>query len=244
MKCVMPGARLAAAALIGVAFVRSSPAQAPDTSRHGPVLARTDAAIIGVAALTSGVLLGWDGAIARHMQGSPLRDDAFVRTVMDGASTYGDPGTIVLGAGVWLSGRLAHDATRERIGMRAVEAIVASGIVGGALKGLTGRARPDTSGNPRDFVLGRGIGNREAFQSFPSGHATAAWAFASAVDAEWLRLRPSRPRWVPAALYAAATLTAASRVYRNRHWASDVVMGGAIGFVSGRAVVRWHRDPP
>jgi membrane-associated phospholipid phosphatase len=229
---------------MGVVCVGSLLAQAPDTARHGPVFARTDAAVVGVAALTSGVLLGWDGAIARHMQASPLRHDAFVRSVMEGASMYGDPGTIVLGAGVWLSGRLAHDATRERIGMRAVEAIVASGILGGALKGVAGRARPDTSGNPRDFVLGRGIGSRDAFQSFPSGHATAAWAFASAVDAEWQRLSPSRPRWVPAALYAAAALTAASRVYRNRHWASDVVMGGAIGFVSGRAVVRWHRDTP
>lgn len=218
--------------------------QAADPARHGPILVRSDAAILGVAAAASGVLIGWDGAIATRVRASALQQSTIVRGVFDGAGTFGDPGTIVLGAGLWLSGRLAGDNSRARAGLRSLEAIAISGVLTGAIKGVTGRARPDASDNPRDFVLGRGIGNRSEFQSLPSGHATAAWAFASAVDVEWIRLNPSRPRWVPVALYALATLTSASRVYRNRHWTSDVVLGSAIGFVSGRAVVRWHADRP
>lgn len=219
--------------------------QVADSARHGPIFARSDAAIVGVAAITTTVLIGWDAAIANRAQSTSLQRSAGLRDVLDGAAAFGDPGSIVLGAGLWLSGRLAHDATRERIGLRSLEAVVVSGALTGVIKGVAGRARPYASpGNARDFRLGRGIGDRGEFQSFPSGHSTAAWAFASAVDAEWRRLRPTRPRWVPAALYTVATLTAASRVYNNKHWTSDVVLGSAIGFVTGRAVVRWHADHP
>ena len=246
LASVWAATRLWAHVALSAAIVTPAvlPAQLPDSTRHGRILARTDAAVLGVAAAASGVLIGWDGAIAREVRASPLQGSAIVRGAMRGAGTFGDPGTIVIGAGLWLSGRLAGDNTRERVGLRSLEAVVVSGVLGGAIKGVTGRARPDASDNPRDFVLGSGIGTRDAFQSFPSGHATAAWAFVSAVDAEWGRLSPARPRWVPVALYALAALTGVSRVYHNRHWASDVVMGSALGFVSGRAIVRWHADRP
>lgn len=237
-----------AAAALGFAamLVPAGPACAQaDSAGHGPVLTRADAALVGVAAATSAVLIGWDRAIASSVRKSPLQDNRSVREVMGAANAYGDPGVLVAGAALWLSGHWAHDDTRRLVGLRSVEAVLASGAVSGLLKGVIGRARPDESpDNARDFVLGRGIGNRSEFQSFPSGHATAAFAFASAVDAEWARLRPGRPAWVPAVLYAAAALTGAARVYRDRHWVSDVVMGGAIGFVGGRAVVRWHADRP
>lgn len=212
---------------------------------HGPILTRTDAAIVGVAATTSAVLVGWDRAIADAARRPPLQGNRLLGGIADGGNAYGDPGVLVAGAALWISGRLSHDNSRRLIGLRSVEAIVAGGVVTGALKSLAGRARPDQSpGDARDFRLGRGFGSRGEYQSFPSGHATAAFAFASAVDAEWARLRPGRPAWVPAVLYAAAALAGAARVYRDRHWASDVVMGSAVGFVAGRAVVRWHADSP
>lgn len=219
-------------------------AQVRDSVRHGPLLARGDVLVLGAAGLGSVALFGWDEAVTRQIRGWSLQREGSVRSVMDGAAIYGQPGTILIGAGLWVSGRLAHDGVRERIGFRAVEAIVASGAVTGVLKGVAGRARPSVSSDARDFGFGRGVGRDDAYQSFPSQHATSAWAFASAVDAEWHRLQPSRPRWVPGVLYAAATLVAASRVYAGRHWTSDVVLGSAIGFVSGRAVVRWHGDRP
>jgi membrane-associated phospholipid phosphatase len=35
-----------------------------------------------------------------------------------------------------------------------------------------------------------------------------------------------------------------SRMYNNRHWASDVIMGAAIGTFAGTKVVRYHRTHP
>jgi membrane-associated phospholipid phosphatase len=241
--------RAIVAAMTGFAAVMVSAgatlAQSDAAAPHGPILTRSDAAIVGVVAAASAVLVGWDRAIADAMRASPLQDAQAVRGAMSAANAYGDPGVLAAGAALWLSGHWARNDTRRLVGLRSVEAVLASGAVAGVIKGVTGRARPDqSSGNARDFVLGRGIGDRSEFQSFPSGHATAAFAFASAVDAEWARLRPGRPAWVPAVLYAAAALTGAARVYRDRHWASDVVMGSAVGFVGGRAVVRWHADRP
>jgi hypothetical protein len=33
-------------------------------------------------------------------------------------------------------------------------------------------------------------------------------------------------------------------MYENRHWASDVIMGAAIGTFAGTKVVRYHRTHP
>jgi|GEM_PF-574064 len=206
---------------------------------------RSDAYVLGGAAATSVLLLSVDRSIGERVRGSSLQDNGFARGVMDVVGTAGDPGAILVSAGLWIGGRIRDDRTQKLVGLRALESVIVSGALNGALKGIAGRARPDKSPTaPSDWRLGRGIGDRSEYQSFASGHTTAVFAFASAVDAEWARLSPKRPRWVVPALYGLASLTAISRVYHDRHWASDVVMGSAIGFVGGRAVVRWHADRP
>jgi undecaprenyl-diphosphatase len=65
--------------------------------------------------------------------------------------------------------------------------------------------------------------------SFPSGHASAAFAAASLLAPE------SR---VPAFWYALAAKVAYSRVHVRIHHASDVIGGAAIGLVVGRAFRR------
>lgn len=62
--------------------------------------------------------------------------------------------------------------------------------------------------------------------SFPSGHSTTAFAFASVVGAEH-----SLAYAIPA--YALATLTAVSRMNDNRHYLRDVVGGATIGISYG-----------
>src|SRR5437868_8448594 len=45
---------------------------------------------------------------------------------------------------------------------------------------------------------------------------------------------------VPA--YVIASYVAASRLHENRHFASDVVFGSAVGIIAGRTVTRHGRD--
>ena len=109
---------------------------------------------------------------------------------------------------------------------------------------MAGRARPYASkDNARNFGLFRGL-KSDDYKSFPSGHATSAFAFASVISAETSHWWPDT-RWVIGPiLYGAATLTGVSRIYNNQHWASDVLAGAAIGTLTGIKVFRYQHSHP
>ncbi len=70
--------------------------------------------------------------------------------------------------------------------------------------------------------------------SFPSGHASMSFAFASVITAE------HGLYWgLPA--YAVASLISLSRVNDGRHWAHDIIAGAAIGASFGWGVYLNHR---
>jgi membrane-associated phospholipid phosphatase len=99
-----------------------------------------------------------------------------------------------------------------------------------------------------DFEWGRGFGAASTamadLASLPSGHATAAFAFAAAVTSEVAFRAPEHVRTVAIVTYGAAALTAWSRMHMDAHWLSDVTLGAGIGMVSGWVVTRWHRTRP
>ena len=45
-------------------------------------------------------------------------------------------------------------------------------------------------------------------------------------------------------MYGGATLVGLSRMYHNKHWASDVALGAAVGTFSGLKVVRYSHAHP
>jgi membrane-associated phospholipid phosphatase len=79
----------------------------------------------------------------------------------------------------------------------------------------------------------------------PSGHTLAAFAAAAAVTSETSGWWPAT-RWVIGpVLFTGAGVTGLSRMYDNRHWASDVIVGAGIGTFAGLKVVRYvnaHAD--
>ena len=50
--------------------------------------------------------------------------------------------------------------------------------------------------------------------------------------------------YVAPVMYGGATLVGLSRMYHNKHWASDVVLGAGIGTFSGLKVVRYSHSHP
>ena len=113
------------------------------------------------------------------------------------------------------------------------------------LKGALGRSRPYVSAdtNPRDFKFGKGFSSTDR-QSFPSGHTTTAFAAAAALTSEIRRLHPKYTPYVATVMYGGASLVGLSRMYHNKHWASDVVLGAAIGTFSGLKTVRYSHAHP
>jgi membrane-associated phospholipid phosphatase len=99
----------------------------------------------------------------------------------------------------------------------------------GAFKYTVGRERPSETADPHRF---RPFADQNRWQSFPSGHTVVAFSLASAVSEE------ARTPWVTVLAYGGAAAVAWSRVYEDKHWASDVTAGALIGIVAGRGTVR------
>ncbi|KIZ47742.1 MULTISPECIES: phosphatase PAP2 family protein [Rhodopseudomonas] len=103
-------------------------------------------------------------------------------------------------------------------------------LAGEVIKGAVGRGRPFVGGsaNPFNFSL---LSWKEAYSSFPSGHATTAFALAFAIAALWPRAR--------GVMIAYALLICASRLVLLAHHPSDVVAGALLGLVGAMAVRYW-----
>jgi membrane-associated phospholipid phosphatase len=93
-----------------------------------------------------------------------------------------------------------------------------------------------------EFAFARG--NAEGRSSFPSGHATVAFAFASAVSSELRADHARAARVMTPLLFGGATLVGAARLFDDKHWASDVAVGAGIGTVAGRVAVAYGRAHP
>ena len=65
-------------------------------------------------------------------------------------------------------------------------------------------------------------------RSFPSGHSAFAFAGATMLHKEYGKVSP----WISVAGYSVATLTAVSRVARDRHHWYDAAAGAGIGILS------------
>jgi membrane-associated phospholipid phosphatase len=222
-------------------------AQAPDSARASggePLFGARDALWAGGFVLGTLALAPVDVHVAAAVQDSALQDNLWIRRVADGLEFLGWPGATLVTAGMYAAGRLTDQPTLADMGLHTLEAVVLAEAVTAATKVLAGRARPHVNvRDPHNFRFARGIGG-DAYQSFPSGHTTAAFATASAITAELALRSPGLEVPVGVALYGAATLIGISRLYHNQHWASDVMMGAAIGSFGGWKVVQYTHDNP
>ena len=142
-------------------------------------------------------------------------------------------------------GELAHKPRIADLGWHGTEAVLLAEGVTYIIKGVAGRQRPFLSSGhqPDNWVFGKGFKTGD-WSSFPSGHSTTAFAAAAAVTNETTRWWP-RSEWIVGPImYAGATAVGLSRMYHNKHWGSDVVLGAAIGTFSGRKVVQYAHGHP
>jgi PAP2 superfamily len=131
----------------------------------------------------------------------------------------------------YLVGRNRNNDRARETGTLTAEATIDSIIVGGALKGITQRARPLDGRERSEFFDGG--------SSFPSGHSIQAWAAAAVIAHEY-----HDRKLVQVAAYGIASAVSVARFTQHKHYLSDVVAGSAAGYFIGRYVYHaHHRDP-
>jgi membrane-associated phospholipid phosphatase len=218
---------------------------APDTTKGAPLFTGRDVVrAVGFAGLTV-AMFPIDRSIARRLTNERSKANRFLNRASKGVEVIADPGSIIIGSSLYVVGRVTHHPDLEDLGWHGTEAVLFGSSITWLLKGLTGRARPfataDTTAH--DFKFGGGFGNADR-QSFPSGHTTAAFAAAAAVTSEAERAWPHHFWLVAPVMYGGASLVGLSRMYHDKHWASDVALGAAIGTFSGLKVVRYAHAHP
>jgi hypothetical protein len=137
----------------------------------------------------------------------------------------------MLGLGVY--GYAASDDKAKTTFLLSTESFILTGAFVQTLKHTTGRHRPYT-GDPHDTWSGPTT--KSEWLSFPSGDASIAFSIASVVASEY-------PNMIVVPLvYGISTLIGLERIYTDAHWASDVFIGSAIGYYTGKAIVASHSD--
>jgi len=140
--------------------------------------------------------------------------------------------TLYIFAGLYLVGIMFGLATIRERGLLVAESYLLSGLVTITVKSLLGRWRPYTDhGSLAFFPLTWGPNDH---LSFPSGHATVAFALSSVIAG----LYPHR--WWQIFWYALAVITAVSRMYHDQHWLSDVLFSALLGTSVGVWLVNQH----
>ena len=134
---------------------------------------------------------------------------------------FGDP-AIVAGAaaGLFVAGRFVHESTFRNMSYDLLVATTVNYVYTKAFKLAVDRTRPDQSNQ----------------DSFPSGHTSNGFAWATVLDHHY--------GWkVGIPMYIVAGFVGVTRVDRGSHFFSDVVAGAALGFIVGRSITRVLGQP-
>ncbi|WP_372752968.1 phosphatase PAP2 family protein [Labilibaculum sp.] len=133
-----------------------------------------------------------------------------------GEKKYIAPATIA----TWALGTAIKDERLSSTALKSAKALVTGALLTESIKMVAVRSRPDMNrGNMHFDAFG---GNNNDTKSFPSGHAFLSWAVFTPFAEEY-------SKWI----YLVPASVSFSRMYRNRHWLSDVVLGGGIGYFAG-----------
>src|ERR1035437_622471 len=218
-----------------------------DTAKHMQVLFTVKDGILAAGVVGATIaLFPVDRAMAVRLQNENAAPGGkTLNSWANGFDYLAIPGVFVLAPALYVIGRLDHDPKMQDLGWHTTEAAVVGIGITEILKGFVGRSRPYVSAdtNPHDFRFAKGFTSTDR-SSFPSGHATIAFAAAAAATSEVSRMWPKYKWLVGTVLYGSAALVGFARMYQSQHWASDVVIGAGIGTFTGLKVVRYAHAHP
>jgi len=196
--------------------------QAASTFGRGLAMAPRDAVRpsnlkweLPIAAATGLLIVSVDNHLNNHIRSASFAQDAARGSNVGLGIELGAAGL------AYLVGCTGHRSPyMANSGFTALEAMGAASVVGLGIKEATNRQYAYAKNTHGEFWEGGG--------SFPSGHATASFAFASVIAHRY----PKNP-WLKWGAYGLATGVSFARVAGKKHFVSDIVAGGVVGYVTG-----------
>jgi len=180
--------------------------------------------VIGVAAIA-------DRSVRDEMRRHAPNNNGF----MLGVERFGAEYSLVVLGGFYLAGATGNNDKATAVAQDGLAAsLIASGIITPTIKFITGRARPrENTGTATFHPFSTDYSSNS---SFPSGHATQAFALASVIASHY------DETWVKYSSYTIASLVGVARSYHGAHFASDVLAGALIGTLVGESVVAHNKQ--
>jgi membrane-associated phospholipid phosphatase len=246
MMTMRRGMAALASALVLAMPAAAQTLNAPDTAaqRSPHLFTHRDLLIAGGFVAGAVAMAPLDRTIANALQDSSVQANKVLSHSATGVRVLGVPGSIIISGGLYAVGTVIHHPHVADTGLHTLESILMAEAITSVAKGAAGRSRPFASpDHPFDYGFGRGFGADE-HQSMPSGHTSGAFAAAAAGASEIGHWWPKHRTLAAIGLYSAAGLVGISRMYNNKHWASDVVVGAGIGAFSGWKVVGYTHAHP
>jgi membrane-associated phospholipid phosphatase len=215
------------------------------TVTPGPMVTVKDAAWLGAVTAASIGIMQLDSRIARRSQDSSLQRNKTLQNLYTGFNLINEKSLFGAGVLTYAGARFAHARSTADIAFHATEAVFISGAIGTVARGIIGRSRPFVTADrdAYDYRSWKGFTELK-YRSFPSLHSSAAFASAAVVATEMKYRGAKHQRIVAPLLYTLAAGPGLSRIYGDKHWTSDVVLGAALGIVAGVGTVRYAHSHP
>ncbi len=200
--------------------------------------------VLGSTTIISAALIKYDEQIDKQFR--PVKEkNLLINNVSPEFTELGDYYGYMLLAGFGTYSIAFNNYKGFRTSLLASQAAITAGLWIRVGKVLTGRMRPGNTYDDPEFKsdhwfgpfsqfskkynLHRGAG---AFDAFPSGHTGSIFAMATVIAKQYKEYKA-----VPVIMYSIAGFVGVSRMVEHHHWASDVFLGGVIGYFCGKQVV-------
>lgn len=148
----------------------------------------------------------------------------------------GHPGpTLLLMGGFYLSGKLKKNTRANRTASELAESFLNSSFVVQSLKRVCGRQSPNKATRPGSrwqwFPSWKEYNSDMTnYFAYPSGHMATMMSAVTVIS-----LNYPEKKWIRPLGYSLTVLTALSQLNNKTHWASDFLLGAAIGY--GSAII-------
>ncbi|MDQ6635339.1 MAG: phosphatase PAP2 family protein [Gemmatimonadota bacterium] len=224
----------------------------PPPPSSAVLLTGRDLGLMAGATVGSAAISLLDARVANAFSDSAfhLRHPGFTSAAKR-ASVVTETALMITGGLVYGLARIQKDDGTADVAAHATISVASAAMAIQVVRGALGRARPHVinaegetrHSDPYDFQLLHGFTSFD-YRSYPSMHAMASFAVASALAQEMRRRDTPNRQVITPALYVGAAMPALARMYLDEHWTSDIAMGVFLGVFAGQKVVMYTHDHP